>query len=76
MQDKAQTKEQEERYLTLMKIRLTKAHMAFLEAHPELRDSVKNLTFDDLTLQDIEDMQKVKTLDDLIQDVVNELNQG
>ena len=76
IKNEAQTKEQEERYLTLMKIRLSKAHTAFLEAHPELRNSLKDLNFDDLTLQEIEDMQKVRTLDDLIQDVVDELNQG
>ena len=76
MKNEAQAKEQEERYLTLMKIRLSMAHAAFLEEHPGLRDSIKDLNFDDLTLQEIEDMQKVRTLDDLIQNVADELNQG
>ena len=74
--DRSHTKEQEDRYLILMKARLMRDHQRFIEAHPEYPDSIRNITFDDLTIDDILDAQEIKSLDELIQEVVDELNRG
>ncbi len=66
--------ESDERFLLMMQSRLLKQHRKVLEEVPDLPECIKNATFDELTMEDVRNMREIKTLEELIDEVTEELN--